>query len=113
MTWADIWRIGVGQVGLQPSELENLQLKEFFWILEGFNRRKETENLESWSLVRWVVAQLVNISGKSVKKNIQPTDLFKFDFEQVKPDPDAPKMDEKRYKEILDSWDKDEQQWQQ
>jgi hypothetical protein len=65
-------------LGLAPSEAKTLTLAQ----LEAVFRHGLEREKEAWRRERWLAAVLVNISGKSVKKVVQETDLLRFDEEK-------------------------------
>lgn len=67
------------------------------------NRRRESEGVwrkEFWLGIRQLGTWLINISGKSVKRDIKPEQLFKFADEEKEIDV------EKRQRESLETWKK-------
>ena len=65
-------------MGLAPSEAKTLTLAQ----LEAVFKHGLEKEKDAWRRERWLAAVLVNISGKSVKKVVQETDLLKFDEEK-------------------------------
>tara|TARA_R110002167_G_scaffold102002_3_gene265041 strand:- start:319 stop:558 length:240 start_codon:yes stop_codon:yes gene_type:complete len=43
-------------------------------------REQETEQ---WKRTRWLATLMVNMSGKSAKRDVKPTELMRFDDERV------------------------------
>ena len=69
----------VGRLGLSKADalcLTRLELEAI--IKHGLEREKE-----DYKRFRWLASVLVNISGKSVKKEVKPVDLFRFDDERT------------------------------
>lgn len=63
---------------MAPSEAKLLTAKELDAVVKhGTERLKE-----DWKRSRWLAAILVNVSGKSVKRNIKETELLRFQDEQ-------------------------------
>ena len=58
-------------MGLTGSEL-NAVTKAF--------REQETEQ---WKRTRWLATLLVNVSGKSTKRDVKPTELMRFEDERL------------------------------
>lgn len=68
----------MGRLGVAPSEAKTLTLAQ----LEAVFRHGLEREKDEWRRQRWLAAVLVNISGKSVKKTVNETDLLKFDEEK-------------------------------
>lgn len=65
-------------MGMAPSEAKSLTLAQLEAVFRyGLEREKD-----EWRRQRWLAAVLVNISGKSVKKTVNETDLLKFEDEK-------------------------------
>lgn len=63
---------------MAPSEAKSLTLAQLEAVFRyGLEREKD-----EWRRQRWLAAVLVNISGKSVKKTVNETDLLKFEDEK-------------------------------
>jgi hypothetical protein len=68
----------VGRLGLAPSEAKTLTLDQLNAVMRyGIEAEKE-----KWKRTRWLAAVLVNVSGKSVKRVVQETDLLRFEDEK-------------------------------
>jgi len=64
----------VGRLGISPSEAKKLTKDELEAVIKhGTERQKD-----DWKRTRWLAAVLVNVSGKTVKKQIRETDLLRF-----------------------------------
>ena len=68
----------MGRLGLAPSEAKTLTLDQLNAVMRhGIEAEKE-----KWKRTRWLAAVLVNVSGKSVKRVVQETDLLRFEDEK-------------------------------
>ena len=68
----------VGRLGINPSEAKKLTRDELDAVVKyGTERLKD-----DWKRTRWLAAVLVNVSGKTVKKQIKETDLLRFQDER-------------------------------
>lgn len=78
MAWAE--PVAYGELALKPWEFERLQPHEYYALCDGYEyrqSRRRTE-IENEIFVRaYFVAHLLNISGKYLKKNISPKELYK------------------------------------
>lgn len=95
MTWAEGW--AYGPLELKPWEFERLQPYEFEQLIEGWNWRNElSENnrKRTETVLCYLTAHLLNVSGKSIKGKITVADL-------TRPLEDKPKRDKQSDKEYL------------
>jgi hypothetical protein len=74
LDWVD-WAepIAYGPLGLKPWEFERLQPGEFLGLWDGYRWRQEQQE----NMAAFFVCQLMNISGKSLKRAITPKELLK------------------------------------
>jgi len=64
----------VGRLGINPGEAKKLTRDELEAVVKhGTERLKD-----DWKRTRWLAAVLVNVSGKTVRKQIRETDLLRF-----------------------------------
>lgn len=71
MAWAE--ELAYGPLSLRPWEFEQLQPHEFYALLKGYQwRQEQQEDIQAY----WV-SHLLNISGKSLKRNLSPKDLIR------------------------------------
>jgi len=64
----------VGRLGLSRRDALALSKEEYEAVIKhGLDKEKE-----EWKRTRWLAAVLVNVSGKTVKKQIRETDLLRF-----------------------------------
>jgi len=62
-------------------------------------QREKGREREAWRRIRWQTTHLINISGKSIKHEMQPGQLFKLDDEIEPPLP--PEERERRTRDNL------------
>jgi hypothetical protein len=68
----------IGRLGVSKADSLSLTKREFEAVLKhGFEKEKE-----DWKRSRWMAAVMVNISGKSVKHAIKPSELLRFPDEK-------------------------------
>ena len=64
----------MGRLGLSRRDALALSKEEYEAVIKhGLDKEKE-----EWKRTRWLAAVLVNVSGKTVKKQIRETDLLRF-----------------------------------
>lgn len=68
----------MGRLGLSLSDAKALDSE----ALEAVIKHGLEDVKEDWKRFRWLATILVNVSGKSVKRNIQDTDLLRFEDEK-------------------------------
>jgi len=68
----------VGRLGLSLRDAKALDNK----TIEAVIKHGLEDVKEDWKRFRWLATILVNVSGKSVKRNIQDTDLLRFEDEK-------------------------------
>lgn len=71
LEWAE--PIAYGPLALKPCEFERLQPHEFVALLEGYKWRQEQQE----NILAYFVSGLMNVEGKSLKRNVTPADLLK------------------------------------
>ena len=73
---------------LRPDEYWRLTISELSEMLEGVTHREELE----WERTAWLATHIVNMAGKSVKKNVSVHQLL---------NREKPKNPEKDFKELM------------
>jgi len=68
----------VGRLGLALSDAKRLDSK----TLEAVIKHGLEDVKEDWKRFRWLATILVNVSGKSVKRNIKDVELLRFEDEK-------------------------------
>jgi hypothetical protein len=68
----------VGRLGLSLRDAKALDSE----TIEAVIKHGLEDVKEDWKRFRWLATILVNVSGKSVKRNIQDTDLLRFEDEK-------------------------------
>ena len=64
----------MGRLGVSRRDALALSKEEYEAVIKhGLEKEKE-----DWKRTRWLAAVLVNVSGKTVKKQIRETDLLRF-----------------------------------
>jgi len=82
--------------------------RTFFNKLKGFAKIRKENYQTEWERARWTVWQLVNVSGKIVKKALRLTDIIKFEWEnKVRTEKDVAK-DRKDFERLVKKFGK---QW--
>jgi len=72
--------VAYGKLALKPREFERLQPHEYYALCDGYEyreRRRRAEIENEIFVHSYFVAHLLNISGKYLKKNISPKELYK------------------------------------
>ncbi|MBO7198914.1 MAG: hypothetical protein J6V26_02645 [Alistipes sp.] len=54
-----ILAIGCGMIGMSPSEVYALELREFSAIYEGWQRLREQQSREAWERHRWMACAII------------------------------------------------------
>ncbi len=74
MEWVE-WAepVAYGPLNLTPWEFEGLQPHEFYALYDGYKWRRDRDE----SMTAYFVCQLMNISGKSLKRRLTPKELLK------------------------------------
>ena len=70
-------------MGMTEEEYGLMTPRTFFNKLSGFSKIRKEDFQNRWEQIRWMVCQLVNISMKSVKRNLRLTDIIRFSWENV------------------------------
>lgn len=68
----------MGRLGLSLSDAKALDSK----TLEAVIKHGLEDVKEDWKRFRWLATILVNVSGKSVKRNIKDVELLRFEDEK-------------------------------
>jgi len=68
----------VGRLGIALSDAKRLDKD----LLEAVIKHGLDDVKEGWKQIRWLATILVNVSGKSVKRNIKDTELLRFEDER-------------------------------
>jgi hypothetical protein len=68
----------VGRLGISLSDAKRFDKD----LLEAVIKHGVDNVKEDWKRTRWLATVLVNVSGKSVKRNIKDTELLRFDDEK-------------------------------
>lgn len=68
----------MGRLGLSLRDAKALDSE----TIEAVIKHGLEDVKEDWKRFRWLATILVNVSGKSVKRNIQDTDLLRFEDEK-------------------------------
>jgi len=71
LEWAE--PLAYGPLNLKPQEFEQLQPSEFLQLWDGYIWRKENNE----DITAYFVCHIMNLIGKSLKRNITPKDLLK------------------------------------
>lgn len=77
--------MGCGQIGLPPSELWALELREFFAIYEGWRKQQEYSERQEWERTRW---QACAIISPWLKGNKSVTELLPLPWDEKAEDGD-------------------------
>tara|TARA_R110000824_G_scaffold364385_2_gene552734 strand:+ start:290 stop:529 length:240 start_codon:yes stop_codon:yes gene_type:complete len=64
---------------MSKADAKSLTGSELNAVTKAF-REQETEQ---WKRTRWLATLMVNMSGKSAKRDVKPTELMRFDDERV------------------------------
>lgn len=75
--------------------------RAFFNKLSGFSKSRKENYQAEWERSRWMVCQLVNISMKSVKRNLRLTDIVRFSWEKVERTEKDVKRDQEAFEEAI------------
>lgn len=68
----------MGRIGISRRDALALSKEEYEAVVKhGLDKEKE-----DWKRTRWLAAVLVNVSGKTVKRNVTETDLLRFPEER-------------------------------
>jgi len=68
----------VGRLGVSRRDALALSKEEYEAVIKHSLEKEK----EDWKRTRWLAAVLVNVSGKTVKKQIKETDLLRFQDER-------------------------------
>ena len=68
----------VGRLGIALSDAKRFDKD----LLEAVIKHGLDDVKEGWKQIRWLATILVNVSGKSVKRNIKDTELLRFEDEK-------------------------------
>ena len=64
---------------MSKADAKSLTGSELNAVTKAF-REQETEQ---WKRTRWLATLMVNMSGKSAKRDVKPTELMRFDDERI------------------------------
>ena len=65
---------------MTPGDAKGLTREEIDGVLKHALEKEKDE----WRRMRWLATVIMNIEGKSVKKVVKETDLFRFEEEKTK-----------------------------
>lgn len=69
-------------LGIRPNEFWKLKPIELFDISKAYAKREQEKEKLEWKRLAWLATEIINISGKSVKHPIRPSQLIKFKDEE-------------------------------
>ena len=85
LRWRDILTIGLGELGLNPSELYEYTLEEFLLKMEGFRGHIWNIQKEQWEMVRALAFENAVMSGKTLtSKSLTPERFWPFSWDEKK-----------------------------
>ena len=81
LTLEDCIKVGLGQIGLDPTSFYNLTLHEFILAAEGFHKLEEVRQQADWERTRWLATLMLSPHAKK-GQSIKPRDLAIFPWEK-------------------------------
>ena len=93
---------------MSEDEFGFMTPRMFFNKLKGFAKLREDDYRGEWERTRWIVWQLVNVSGKIVKRSLRLEDIIKFKWEKTERKENDVIKDRKDFERLVEKFGK---QW--
>lgn len=83
--------MAVARLGITVREFAKMTPKEFSYALEAKNKEQENKEVSAYERLRILITKQMNMSGKSVKREVKPEEIMKFPWDTKKQSPEEMK----------------------